>query len=90
VAHTELRTGLDGRQVPVFLDSSGRRWLWFRFFAIAAIAICTFGFVSVVVGAYRTPALPSLELPYQPKLHAIPSLSGGATAAAESATTLVE
>jgi hypothetical protein len=58
-------------QEPVFLDPTGTRWFWFRLFAAAAICICVFGFVSVIVGSSSAPKLPTLDLPFVQRLYAI-------------------
>ena len=73
MAQTEVRTASSGRPVPIFYDTTGRRWYWFRFYAIHVIAICVLGFLSVAIGSYKRVALPSLDLPYHQKLHAVRS-----------------
>jgi hypothetical protein len=67
----EIRHGKPGT-VPVFLDPTGRRWMWFRLFAGTAIGICLFGFGSVIIGSAHDPALPALELPFTPRQYAVP------------------
>lgn len=81
MAETNDRHGTGSYSAPIFYDETGRRWLWFRLLAILAISVCAFGFLSIVKGSYSTEALPSLSLPYQEQIRAIPDLSelaGGA------------
>lgn len=86
MARTEDRNGTGSHVAPIFYDDTGRRWLWFRLLAILAIAICAFGFLTVVRGSYETQSLPSLNLPYQQQIRAMPILPDLAAADPEAKT----